>query len=116
MNPRIHQIRRLKGSLEGLNVTTSHQGKNRPSHQRRFTRGDGVRLPDGREGVVQSWDGAPVEGYKVWVKPTDGGDWFWAAEKDLVSVPALNTGKYGGPQRGGAPGGWVGGNHYRQRG
>lgn len=97
-------------------MTTSHQGNNKIRHQRRFTRGDGVRLPDGREGVVQCMSGDPNQGFEAMVRPQDGGDWVTAKEADLVSVPALNTGKYGGPQRGGAPGGWVGGNHYRQRG
>ena len=97
-------------------VTTSRQLINRHRLQRRFSSGDGVRLPDGREGVIKGHSTSVEQGFEAMVAPQDGADWVLVLEKDLVSVPALNTGKYGGPQRGGAPGGWVGGNNYRQRG
>ena len=94
----------------------SHQTQTRHRFTRRFSSGDGVRMADGREGVVKSHGGNPCEGFEALVEPKGGGAWVLVPEKDLVSVPALNTGKYGGPSRGGAPGGWVGGNNYRQRG
>ncbi len=34
---------------------------------------------------------------------------------ELQSDPRGNTGKYGGPSRGGAPGGWCGMSGYRRR-
>ena len=97
-------------------MTTSRQLNNRHRLQRRFSSGDGVRLPDGREGVIKCHATSLEQGLEAMVAPQDGGEWVLVLEKDLVSVPALNTGKYGGPQRGGAAGGWVGGNFYRRRG
>ncbi len=82
---------------------------------RRFSTHDGVRLPDGRIGVVQSQHHDPALGYVLWVQTDPKTPWVRIAQDAVESVPAANRGKYGGPSRGGAMGGWTGGNHYRVR-
>lgn len=83
---------------------------------RRFSTGDGVQLPDGRRGVIRAFGNAtPDRGIACSVAVEGEGAWVQAHEADLTSVPEINTGKYGGPARGGSPGGWCGGNGYRDR-
>ena len=83
---------------------------------RRFSTGDGVQLPDGRRGVIRAFGSpTPDRGTECSIEVEDKGPWVAAHEVDLTSVPALNTGKYGGPTRGGSPGGWCGGNSYRSK-
>lgn len=97
---------------------TSTRKKKRILYQRRFSRNDGVRLPDGREGHIVSTYGNSTEGYSVIVSikgSTEFTDLVSIKETDLISVPSLNKGKYGGPSRGGSAGGWMGGNNYRKR-
>lgn len=81
---------------------------------RRFTRNDGVRLPNGDEGVISSQFYKNDGSVGCVVRPTGQTELVVVDEAVLVSVPALNAGKYGGPSRGGSPGGWVGGNNYRR--
>lgn len=93
--------------------------------ERKFSTGDGVRLPDGRVGTIRSIGGIddrhPDKGcrYDVRVTPqaAESGQEAWetAFEADLASEPQANTGKYGGPSRDSSPGGWDGVNRYRER-
>lgn len=92
---------------------------------RRFSRSDGVIVATGvhkgRPAYVQScsvmevFDKAkePFE-YLIEFTDTAGGMAFIAGD-DLNSDPPGNRGKYGGPSRGGASGGWMGISGYRRR-
>ena len=80
---------------------------------RRFSTNDGVRLPDGRIGVVKTQHQDEARGIVLWVETAPNEPWVQTPQTDVQSVPAANRGKYGGPSRGGAMGGWTGGNHYR---
>lgn len=79
--------------------------------QRRFSTNDGVSL-NGRKGLILSAYFDESQNICYLVKDLDGAV-FMAEQSQLTSEPALNKGKYGGPARGGAAGGWTGGNNYR---
>lgn len=86
----------------------SHQKLQRARLSRRFTRSDGVSYVDEqgllRSGVVQSIQ-CFNENTNQWsysVKDSDSLKCLLLDEKSLKSKPTLNSGKYGGPLRGGA--------------
>lgn len=92
---------------------------------RRFSRNDGVLVHagehKGRPACVSSCSELEVfdkmsEPYQYFLEFTDelGGHAFVAGDH-LTSDPSGNRGKYGGPSRGGAPGGWMGVSGYRRR-
>lgn len=101
-----------------------YQALARLRQDRRFTRGDGVLILDGphlgRRGFVL-YHGTVTLGCEAQrrydVVFTDGapaeGGVFRSIQ--LQSDPSGNTGKYGGPSRGGEPDGWLGQSGYHRR-
>ncbi len=95
----------------------------RERQTRRFSSGDGVVVAEGphkgRHGVILaignvSHRDEAQRAYEVaFTDAAREGAVLTSAE--LLSDPKGNTGKYGGPARGGAAGRWCGGNNYRQR-
>lgn len=92
---------------------------------RRFSRNDGVVVRagahKGRPACVSSCSELEVfstdaEPFQYFLTFTDelGGHAFVPGD-DLTSDPSGNQGKYGGPSRGGAAGGWMGVSGYRRR-
>ncbi len=102
----------------------SHQKMALRRQARRFTRGDGIVICEGpfkgREGQIVAVgdckDGQETtQTYHVQLQATalSTAESTAVTSAQLESAPALNTGKYGGPTRGGRAGGWCGGNSYR---
>lgn len=89
-----------------------HQQLENDRALRRFSRGDGVRLSDGRTGTVSECQFSLSEGVGYLITVPGNPDRVYMADSALESVPELNQGKYGGPSRGGAAGGWCGGSGY----
>ncbi len=94
-----------------------YQALARARQTRRFTKGDGVVVLEGpyrgQQGVVRDYGHVAVECeaerpyYVAFPGDAPGLDRVFLS-KDLQSEPAGNTGKYGGPSRGGAYDGYCG--------
>lgn len=90
-----------------------HQLMKRKRLERCFSTGDGVRLADGRVGVVRAvGEHTGEDGYFYSIEVSGQADWVSEHDANLTSEPGSNTGKYGGPARGGASGGLAGESQY----